>query len=201
MALSQSASAASKRDQNAEAFVQNLADHAVGLLSDPSLSSDDKRNGFRKVVENSMDFRRIGLFTLAKYRRQASKPDLAEFESLFREYAINIYESRIGEYAGESLVVTGSTRRNEREVIVRSLGYFADFSEPLAANWRLMKVDGEYLIIDIQVAGVWMAIEQRSQFSAILTQNRGNLSALNNHLRRRLKSVSQANTVVADEAA
>jgi ABC-type transporter MlaC component len=39
------------------------------------------------------------------------------------------------------------------------------------------------VVIDFSVAGIWLAIEERDQFSSFLGQNNGNIPTLISHLR------------------
>jgi ABC-type transporter MlaC component len=38
------------------------------------------------------------------------------------------------------------------------------------------------VVIDAAIAGVWLALEERDQFTAFLEENNGNLTALITHL-------------------
>jgi phospholipid transport system substrate-binding protein len=186
MVWSQTAEAAS-RDEKAEAFVQDLTNSAHSALNNTALDLEQKKAAFRLIVLEAMDFRRIGLFTLAAYRRRLNEDQLNEFLDSFDDYAIKIYESRLGDYSGEKIEVVGSLVRRETksgsEVIVNSVTHFNDGSEPLPVNWRLLERDGKYQIVDIQVIGVWMALEQRAQFNSIMTRHGGDVRSLINHLK------------------
>lgn len=171
----------------AESFIQDLANKAITLLSDDDQTLNQKEVGFRTLIDDKVDFERIGYFALAKYRRTADKSALATFNVLFKEYAIRIYESRLSEYGGQQLAVTGSIQANKKDIIVESLGQFPDFSKPLEINWRVRNKGSIFVIIDIQVVGVWMALEQREQFTSILSQNKGDLTILNEYLEEQLE--------------
>ena len=43
-------------------------------------------------------------------------------------------------------------------------------------------------MIDFSVAGIWLAIEERDQFSAFLGQNNGSIPTLISHLRELAKN-------------
>ena len=46
--------------------------------------------------------------------------------------------------------------------------------------------DGGYSLFDVQVLGVWMAQEQRASFSSVLKNNKGDINALLEHLRKQI---------------
>lgn len=187
LAISTTAQAAGG-DAAAMAYVQQMSDKGYEILNQEDLDVDQKAKAFRGLVKASFDFQRIGMFALSKHRRQASHDEVATFLQVFENYAINIYQSRLGEYSGEHLVVTGSTLRREsetaREVIVHSEVAFADGSAPWEVNWRVFARDGHYQVVDVQVVGIWMAMEQRAQFSSIIAQQKGSVAALTEILQK-----------------
>lgn len=169
-------------DQAAETYIQQMSDQAYHILNHKDLDAAGRAEAFRGLVRTSFDFQRIGMFALAKHRRQASREDVVTFLRAFENYAINIYQSRLSEYSGERLKVTGSMIRKEtvkaREVIVAAKISFSDGSPPWDVNWRVYARDGKYQVVDVQVAGIWMALEQRSQFSSIIQREKGSVAAL-----------------------
>ena len=55
-------------------------------------------------------------------------------------------------------------------------------NQPLEVDFRVAGADGKYVVIDFSVAGIWLAIEERDQFSSFLGQNGGNIQTLVKHL-------------------
>lgn len=194
-ALITSAAQAADSDPGAMSYVQKMSDSAYEILNREGLDDAQKAEVFRGLVKSSFDFRRIGMFTLAKHRRQTSNDDVALFLKVFEDYAINIYQVRLGEYSGERLKVLSSHVRREsskaREVIVKSQVIFADGSPPWDVNWRVFARSGKYQVVDVQVAGIWMALEQRSQFSSIIVREKGSVAALT-------KILQEKNSATAD---
>ena len=47
---------------------------------------------------------------------------------------------------------------------------------------------GKFVVIDFSVAGIWLALEERDQFSAFLGQNNGSIATLISHLKDLAKS-------------
>ena len=178
---------AAERDLAAESFIQGVSDQTYDVLNDGGLSLDERKTAFHDIVLGAMDFQRIGLFTLASYRRRVTQDDIANFLDAFDDYAIAIYENRLGDYAGEKIQVVDSLVRKKSngrsDVIVESAIHFKDGSEPLPVNWRLIEEDGGYRVVDIQVIGVWMALEQRAQFNSIMSQSGGDINELISHLK------------------
>lgn len=172
----------------AEAFVQQNIDKGYGILNNMQLSDADRRTQFREFMLALTDTKRIGMFTLGQYANSASKADVDAYTSAFTDYAVAVYESRLSKYRGQTLKVTGSTQRSADDVVVN-----ADLVSPNAgANAQTFKVafrvrktsDGRPIITDMQVEGIWLALSQRSDFTAFLQQHAGNVQALTDDLRR-----------------
>ena len=106
------AAAQARRDAAAEQFVQTNATRVLAVLNDRSMPVAQKRRTFETLVDQVTDVPRITDFVLGKYNRTITPAQKREFAVLFRDFANNVYESRLGEYGGERLVVTGSTIRD-----------------------------------------------------------------------------------------
>jgi ABC-type transporter MlaC component len=56
-------------------------------------------------------------------------------------------------------------------------------STPLEIDFRVRTDGAKPVMMDIGVAGIWLALAQRDEFLSVLAQNNGNISALTAHLR------------------
>jgi phospholipid transport system substrate-binding protein len=179
--------AASLPPNSAEAFVQTNVDKGLAILSNHRITDDARREQFRDFLTSLTDIKRIAMFTLGNARRTASPADVNSFVDAFRDYAVAVYESRLNQYAGQSLKVTGATERAPGDFIVTTvlvdpLGQ-AKNQEPIEVDFRVLADKGHMVVIDASVVGVWLAIEERDQFSAFLAQNNDSVPALVSHLK------------------
>ena len=164
----------------AEDFVETQAQGVITVLQ-------DMRAGEREMAEVKADFRdrineladvdRITNFVLGRYRRGAEPATLEEFQTVFREFAINVYESELTNYAGQTLEVTGSVTRDENDWVVRSQVSGGPDGEVYEVNWRVQERDGTLKVLDAQVAGVWLAQTQREQITSVIGNAGGNIQA------------------------
>lgn len=177
---------AAARDASAEAFVQTQASEALRILnSGQPLAA--KRLAFRALVDQVADVPRITNFVLGKYARSATPAQRAEFAPLFRSYANNVYESRLGQYKGETLKVTGSVARAPGDVVVSSQVGGGQLKTPSKVNWRLLKApDGRWRAVDVQVEGVWLAITQQQDFVSTIDNAGGKVDILIAQLKKQV---------------
>ncbi len=169
----------------AEAFVSENIDKGFAILNNHGLSSSARASQFQTFLESLTDIERIGKFTLGAARRAASPQDVAAFDTAFRNYAIEVYQSRLSQYSGQTLKVTGSTERQPGDFVVSAtLVDPASKSghQPLKVDFRVLNDKGRMVVVDVAVEGIWIAITERDQFSAFLGQHNGSIPALVAHL-------------------
>lgn len=172
-------------------FVQQKVNEGVAILGDGALAQADRRAKFRDYVLGLVDERRIALFTLGRYRRGADEAVIEQFVAAFTDYAVAVYEARLGEYSDQSLKVTDTLERSPTDIVVTTVleGNGANAGEPVNVSFRLSKDGDVFTVVDIQVVGIWLAIDQQSQFGSFLSQNGGDIAKLSADLSRRAADI------------
>jgi len=180
------------RDLVAEQYVQVQAQRVLQVLSDNSLGSEEKIRTFRGVVDQIADVPRITRFVLGKYARTATPAERERFDPLFRTYAQDVYETRLNEYHGETIRVTGSVVRNPADVIVNSTVAGGKLDKPEHVGWRVMNAGAGWKIVDVEVSGVWLAITQQQDFVSTIDNAHGDINVLIAQLQNDVKKHEQA---------
>jgi phospholipid transport system substrate-binding protein len=169
----------------AELFVTEMADKAIGLLSMAETNAE-REDGFRDLLAERANMRRIARFTLGQFVRKVSDEDFETFQALLDQMIVKVYANRLKDYSEERVEV-GKARSKKRNFIVASKIVFANGRDPIAIDWWLVREkDGSFTLFDVQVLGVWMAQEQRASFSSVLKNNKGDINALLEHLRKQI---------------
>lgn len=182
--------AAAQTASDAEAFVQREAQQVIDALQafhDGELDEATLRRNFRDRVDQLADVPRITRFVLGRYRRGADEAQLEEFQTVFRQFAISVYEHELGNYAGQTLDVTGSVTRAPGDFIVRSTVRANGSGEDVPVNWRVMSGDNGLRVLDAEVMGVWLAQTQRDEITSIIGNAGGDISAATRALRQRTR--------------
>ncbi len=177
-------------DPSAEAFVQTEASKGVAILNDRSLSMAAKKQAFYGFVNQVADVPRITNFVLGRYRRQVSPAQYQQFAEIFRDYADSVYETRLGDYHGERLQVTGSLVRAPGDVVVSSLVTGGDFKGQPVVNWRVLQGPQGWKIVDVQAQGVWLAVVEQQDFTSTLANANGDIDVLIRQLRTQAAGAS-----------
>jgi len=173
---------------DAEAFTQSLVDRGVAILRDTS--DPARRMKFRDFVTQYADIRKTAMFTLGNYRRTVSAVDIEAFVKAFQDYATAVYESRLDQYKNQTLKVVGSIDNKPGDVTVNTVVVDPNAREPLRVGFRLLGSGGSYRFVDVQVAGIWLSVDQRDQFAAFLSQNGGNVPTLAAHLATQTQQIN-----------
>jgi len=166
----------------AESFVSDNIQKGLQILGN---RGPQRASQFESFLDTLTDINRIGRFTLGNARRTASPADIAAFDAAFKNYAVAVYQSRLSTYSGQTLKVTGSTQNapGDFTVMTVTVDPRADKNQqPLTVGFRVVTEQGRMVVIDVSVAGVWLSIEERDQFSAFLSQHNGSIPALITHL-------------------
>jgi len=174
-------------EERAKIFVTEIADEAITILKTKS-SRKGREAGFRKLLDERANMRRIARFTLGPSAREISDEDFAIYQNLLNELIIKVYANRLGEYGNEQLIV-GRSQSKKKNFIVNSQIEFDNGRQPIGVDWWLYREkDGSFSLFDVRVIGVWMAQEQRDTFASVLKTNRGDISALLEHLRKQIQT-------------
>ncbi len=178
---------AAKADITAESFVEENARYALAVLGDENLGIEEKQEAFRDFVEDIADVRRVTRFVLGRYARTVDEDDFALFSDAFREYAYGVYESRLGDFTDETFSVTGSTDRDgPADVVVHSIVSGGTLDQPIRVDWRVMGGPDEHRVVDVSIAGAWLAINQRAEVVDIIASAGGRVSAATEALQARV---------------
>lgn len=175
---------AAARDPGAEAFVQVKAQRVVTVLANKSISEAQKKQVFRQAVDELADVPRVTNFVLGKYARTITPDQKARFAAVFRTYAENVYQSRIDDYRGEQLKVTGSVVRKPGDVIVNTTISGGQITTPLPVSWRVLGSGQNWKVVDVQFKGIWLAITQQQDFVSTIDNAGGNIDVLINQLQK-----------------
>ena len=175
--------AQAQRDQEAESFVANEAGRALTILNQ-GRGTAQKKAEFRAFIDQVADVPAITRFVLGKYARTLSPQQYNEFAQAFRLYANSVYESRLGQYHGETLRVVASVVRKPGDVVVTSQVIGGQVRQPVEVKWRVIRgSDGRYRAVDVSIEGVWLAITEQQDFVSTLDNHRGDINVLVAQLR------------------
>lgn len=168
-------------DARTEAYVQKNASEVLKSLNNPKLSAAERTAAFSSYMDKFTNLDAVSNFVIGKYARRFSEAELTKYRKAFREYALAVYEYELDAYRGEAVVVKDSVDRSETDSIVNTVIKRAD-GQTMDVRWRVQGKEGNYQVVDValNLDGnlIWLAIEQRAQFIALLDKNNGSAEKL-----------------------
>jgi len=166
----------------AEDFVGSNIQVGFDILNDKNASPAERRDRFASFLMGLTDARRVALFLLGRYANGAPQNDLDDYVAAYQDYALSIYQSYFQLYAGQSLRVVSSRERAPGDFIVTT-SMTGQPNTAMDIDFRVRTDGAKPLLVDVGVAGVWLALAQRDQIQAVLAQNNGDIKVLIAHLR------------------
>ena len=159
-------------------YVMEMTTNAINALTDKSISQNEKESQFGKLFDKNFDVSSISRFVLGKYWKQASLDQKKKFIKAFRNYVVKTYSSRFNEYSGEKLkLVNYENEKNPKIFLVHTILERQD-APVIKVDWRIGKKKDRFVILDIIIEGISLAITQRSEFVSVIDQNEGSIDQL-----------------------
>ena len=160
----QSASAGPPTDQLREGIEQ-----VVKTLKDPELKGDQKtderRAAISKLADKIFDFTETAKRALRQHWAQRTPAEREEFVRLFTELIRRTYLSKVDQYNSE-MMFQGETVDGD-EAIVRTTLILGKGSE-MSLNYRMHQTQDRWRVYDLDVAGISLVANYRTQFSKII---------------------------------
>jgi ABC-type transporter MlaC component len=159
-----------------------LACFAAALVCGPALASPESEAYVGGLIErlhqvdqgaeadfivDNVDMPRVSNFVLGKYARETSGDDYKLFTARLDRFLREFLGSRSEELSSADLRILSSVDRTETDSIVTTR-ISSPTREPMTMRWRVLHRDGAWRLIDVEVHGLWLAIEQRAQIMALL---------------------------------
>ena len=159
--------------------VRRMAQEAMTVLSDPSLSGEQRAQGLRRLMARDIDIPPIARFVLGRYWRAASERQREAYVEAYSDYILAAYTAKIGggATAVERFDVVKTRAHGTKDFLVYCIVARAG-GEPTQAIWRLRQRDGRYRIIDLMVEGISMVQTQRQEFVSMMRAYDGDMDKL-----------------------
>ncbi len=178
------------RARDSGAFVKDLADRAIRLLTSKDTTQEEQERRFRELLREGFAVEKIGKFVLGKYRRQASKEELREYLALFEDYIVSLYASAFRNFSGATFSVKRVVRtRSPRDTMVVTQIAPSNNGAPTRIVFQVRAGRDGYKILDVKIEGVSMIITQRDEFTTFIANHGGRVSALIEALRKKTKDL------------
>jgi phospholipid transport system substrate-binding protein len=167
------------------AYVMEITKNAINVLTDASVDQNNKEVRFGELFDKNFDVPSISRFVLGKYWKQSSLDQKKKFIKAFRNYIVKTYSSRFNEYSGEQLTLLNFENESNPKIFIVHTGLERDGATMIKVDWRIGKKKDSYVILDIIIEGISLAVTQRAEFVSVIDQNDGSIDKLISLLKER----------------
>ena len=166
-----------------DVFVQSTVNRASAILS-KNIDKNEKINELKLIAKETVDIRGVGFYSLGSARKKLNEEQKNKYSSLFEQYFLKSFSSRLAEYTNPQIEVTGKEKLNDKYTIVNSTLVATNERPEVKIDWRIYTKNPENpLIRDLIIEGLSLARTQKEEFSSILNSNNNDINALFKTLR------------------
>ena len=153
-----------------------------------NLSKDQKIKKLKSIAAETVDIKGIGMYTLGSYRKTLSENQKKEYDTLFKQYFLKTFSSRLAEYSNPEIEVKFKKELNKNYTMVSSILIATEQRPEVKIDWRIYTKNPDDLKIrDLIIEGLSLVRTQKEEFSSIIRSNDGNIDALFTELRKFIK--------------
>ena len=152
------------------AFVKQLGDRTIEVLSNESYSPEDRMKHYRELLRDGFAVNTIARFALGRHWRGATPEVREEYLALFQDFVLDIYSKRLDGFSGETFTVIKSQTVNNSDTMVSTEIGGTD-GPPIRVDYRVRSHEGVLLIVDVLVEGISLIVTQRSEFASVISRD------------------------------
>ena len=170
-----------------DVFVQSTVNRASQVLND-NLTKDQKIDKLKSIAAETVDIKGIGMYTLGSYRKILTNDQKNEYDTLFEQYFLKTFSSRLAEYSNPEIEVRSKEILNKNYTMVSSVLISTEQRPEVNIDWRIYTKNPDDLKVrDLIIEGLSLARTQKEEFSSIIQSNDGDINMLFSSLEKFIK--------------
>lgn len=194
LAASAQGTAAANMAASPDIFVRDISNQVLDAIrADKQLAAGEPARVQKLVDEKILpytDFSRMTQLAAGRGWRQATPEQRQQLTAEFRTLLMRVYSGALSQVRDHKVELKPfRAQASDTDVIVRST-LVASRGEPIPLDYRLMKTDAGWKIYDVNVAGVWLVENYRTQFAQAI--NAGGIDGLIKQLADRNRALEAA---------
>ena len=168
VAFAQGAWAATAADQ-----VRSAIDRVLATVDNPALKGDgeivERRAAVRKIANEIFDFTEIARRSLGRHWLPLWEAQRTDFVGLFGDLLERSYISKIELYGGEKIIYSGE--RVDGDLATVSTKIITKNGTEVPIDYRLFKRGDSWKVYDVNIEGISLVSNYRTQFNKIIQSN------------------------------
>ncbi len=150
--------------------LKGAIDRVIKTLEDPSLKGEGKaaerRHAVRKIADELFDFGEIAKRSLARHWQPLSEKQREEFVALFSDLLERSYIGKIELYGGEKIQYTNERVDGDYAIVTTKI--ITKNGTEVPVDYRMLKRGDRWLVYDVNIEGVSLVANYRTQFNKII---------------------------------
>ncbi len=153
--------------------IRQTTEKILAIVQDPAMKGPDKdverQRQMRKMIDERFDWAAMARSAIGKHWRDLSEAQRTEFTGLFSELIEKTYMSKIESYSGEKILYKGDKvdeMYGVADVVISTLK-----GADIPVSYRVQKKGADWLVYDVNIEGVSLVNNYRSQIGAILNSS------------------------------
>jgi phospholipid transport system substrate-binding protein len=164
-----------------------VVDRVIGELENKKIGEAERRRRIRRVADEIFDFEDMARRALAQHWRTLTPAQQAEFVPLFSDLLERTYLSTIERYNGEPVQFTGQRIDGEQATVFTHIT--TKQGQDVPVDYRMQLKGDRWLIYDVNIEGIGLVANYRSQFHSIMTTS--SYDALVKRIRARIQELDK----------
>jgi phospholipid transport system substrate-binding protein len=173
----------------ARAFIQQSGQQLVSIVNS-SASQAQKADELRDLVNRIVAVDQVGDYVLGRYLNALTPQQHQKFQTLFHQLLSYNITYQIKAYQGLSFTVNGAAQQGNDMVVDTTIT--SPGKQPADVGWAVDEVNGSPKIVDVIVAGTSLRITTRNDYSGVITDHGGQVSALMDAMQGQITRIASA---------
>jgi phospholipid transport system substrate-binding protein len=159
------------------AFVNTVAEESITTLSKADPTDPARAAALKPVLLKYFDMPGLAKHVLGAYWKKLAPEQQQAFVAQFTNYVASVYGQRFKAYKGQKLEVKRVRDQGATATVFTAVAAGSEDSGA-RVDWEITNDSGQPLIADIRVEGLSLADTHRQEFTSVLSQHNGDITAL-----------------------
>jgi len=157
------------------AFVNEVAKESITTLSNADPTDPARAAALKPILLKYFDMPGLAKHVLGAYWKKISPEQQDAFVAQFTNYIASVYGQRFKAYKGQKLEVKRVRDQGATATVFTAVADGEDAGARV--DWEITN-NGTPLVADIRVEGLSLADTHRQEFTSVLSQHNGDITAL-----------------------
>jgi phospholipid transport system substrate-binding protein len=158
------------------AFVNQVADESITTLSKADPTDPARAAALKPILVKYFDMPGLAKHVLGAYWKKISPEQQEAFVAQFTNYIASVYGQRFKAYKGQKIEVKRVRDQGAMATVFTAVAGGEDAGARV--DWEINNNGPQPLVADIRVEGLSLGDTHRQEFTSVLSQHNGDITAL-----------------------